>query len=67
MYKLRFHPQAVEEIENSLHWYGDRSKKAEKNLKRELNKNFKGFFLSPFLFQFVINLSGPVLYKSFRI
>ena len=58
MYKLRFHPRAVEEIENSLQWYGDRSKKAEKNLKRELNKNFQSILSFP--------LSFPIRYKSFR-
>ena len=58
MNKLRFHPEAVLEIQNSLHWYAEHSKNAEINLKEELNDSFQKILSFPFL-------SIP-RYKSFR-
>jgi plasmid stabilization system protein ParE len=58
MYLLKFHPQAVIEIEDAIHWYEERSLVSVQKLKNELLKSFRIITTYPF--------SVHNYYKSFR-
>ncbi len=59
MNKLKFHPEAVKEIEDALDWYGTQSEEAKEALKKQLNDGFQKILSFPYSF--------PTRYKSFRV
>jgi len=58
MHHLKFHPEAVSELKESILWYEKRSVTAAGNFKTELNVSMQKIKQNP-------NLS-PLVYKSFR-
>ncbi|MEZ4879523.1 MAG: type II toxin-antitoxin system RelE/ParE family toxin [Chitinophagales bacterium] len=47
MYKIVYRPRALEELEDSLRWYGEKSKKVAENFKEAIKEKIESIKESP--------------------